>query len=221
MPVVFIEAPPGIRTDAKRKMVEKITSAIDEAYHIGNTLVFLHEYAPDNVAMGGRLQSENPKVLQALNRMAAEGQFDPQCDYNKPETKAMQAAQLHEDKFLRILWDEQSGIISIVWRPETSEMTDEEFKSELTLFAEQVEEMKAPRILVDVSNFSHKPDPDVGQWRLKNISTRYNAAGVQRFAFVFPKDAQIEPMANQPSEGEQFLTQAFDTHEQATAWLTA
>jgi hypothetical protein len=70
-------------------------------------------------------------------------------------------------------------------------------------------------------NFCHKPEPDVGQWRLKNISTRYNAAGVQRFAFVFPKDSQIEPMANQPSEGEQFLTQAFDTHEQATAWLTA
>ena len=66
MPVVFIEAPRGLRTDAKRKMVEKITSAIDEAYHIGDTLVFLREHAPDNVAMDGRLQSENPKILEAL-----------------------------------------------------------------------------------------------------------------------------------------------------------
>jgi hypothetical protein len=41
MPVVFIEAPPGIRAHAKKKMVEKVTSAIDEAYHIGGTLVFL------------------------------------------------------------------------------------------------------------------------------------------------------------------------------------
>ncbi len=31
MPVVFIEAPPGIRRDAKKTMVEKITTAIDEA----------------------------------------------------------------------------------------------------------------------------------------------------------------------------------------------
>ena len=38
MPVVFIDAPPGIRTDARRKTMEKITSAIDEAYHIGDTL---------------------------------------------------------------------------------------------------------------------------------------------------------------------------------------
>jgi hypothetical protein len=52
-------------------MVEKITSAIDEAYHIGDTLVFLREYAPDNVAMDGRLQSENPKILEALKQMGS------------------------------------------------------------------------------------------------------------------------------------------------------
>lgn len=70
MPVVFIEAPPGIRRDAKKKMVEKITSAVDETYHIGDTLVFLREHALENVAMDGRLQSENPKILEALKKIA-------------------------------------------------------------------------------------------------------------------------------------------------------
>ena len=69
MPIVFIEAPPGIRVDAKKKMVEKITTAIDEAYHIGDTLIFLREYSPENVAMDGRLQSENPKILEALKKI--------------------------------------------------------------------------------------------------------------------------------------------------------
>jgi len=69
MPVVFIEAPPGIRTDAKRAMVEKITAAIDEAYHIGDTLIFLREYPVENVAMDGRLQSDNPKILEALMKI--------------------------------------------------------------------------------------------------------------------------------------------------------
>ena len=71
MPVVFIEAPPGIRLEAKKKMVEKITTAIDEAYHIGDTLVFLQEYPPENVAMDGRLQSENPELLEALKKMSS------------------------------------------------------------------------------------------------------------------------------------------------------
>jgi phenylpyruvate tautomerase PptA (4-oxalocrotonate tautomerase family) len=72
MPVVFIEAPPGIRAEAKRKMVEKVTTAIDEAYQIGDTLVFLREFLPENVAMDGRLQSENPKILETLKKIGSE-----------------------------------------------------------------------------------------------------------------------------------------------------
>ena len=71
MPVVFIEAPPGIRAEAKKKMVELITTAIDDAYHIGDTLIFLREYPPENVAMDGKLQSENPKILEALKKISA------------------------------------------------------------------------------------------------------------------------------------------------------
>jgi len=70
MPVCFIEAPPGIRAEAKKRMLEKITSAIDEAYHIGDTLIFLREYPAENVAMDLRLQSENPKILEALKKIS-------------------------------------------------------------------------------------------------------------------------------------------------------
>ena len=71
MPICFIEAPPGIRTEAKKRMMEIITTAIDEAYHIGDTLIFLREYPVENVAMHGRLQSENPKILEALKKISA------------------------------------------------------------------------------------------------------------------------------------------------------
>ena len=62
MPVCRIEAPPGIGITVKKKMVEKITAAIDEAYHIGDTLVFLEECAPENVALNGRLLSEDLRI---------------------------------------------------------------------------------------------------------------------------------------------------------------
>ena len=71
MPVLFIEAPPGIVPEAKRKMMQKLTEAIDEAYHIGDTLIFLREYPAESVAMDGRLRSENPKILEALTRIRA------------------------------------------------------------------------------------------------------------------------------------------------------
>jgi phenylpyruvate tautomerase PptA (4-oxalocrotonate tautomerase family) len=69
MPVVFIEAPPGVRADAKKRMVEKITTALDEVYPIGETLIFLREYPLENVAVNGRLTAENPQVLDAVEKI--------------------------------------------------------------------------------------------------------------------------------------------------------
>ena len=71
MPVCRIEAPPGIGITAKKKMVEKITAAIDEAYHIGDTLVFLQECTPENVALDGRLLSEDPRIQEILKKISS------------------------------------------------------------------------------------------------------------------------------------------------------
>jgi|307.fasta_scaffold244009_2 phenylpyruvate tautomerase PptA (4-oxalocrotonate tautomerase family) len=65
MPICRIEAPPGISPEAKKRMMEKITAAIDEGYnHIGDTFVFLQEDKADNVMMNGRMQSDNPKFAE-------------------------------------------------------------------------------------------------------------------------------------------------------------
>jgi phenylpyruvate tautomerase PptA (4-oxalocrotonate tautomerase family) len=68
MPVVFMEVPPGIRTDAKKELVRKINSAIEEVYPIGETLIFFREYPLEDVAENGTLQSENPEVSEAVEK---------------------------------------------------------------------------------------------------------------------------------------------------------
>ena len=130
----------------------------------------------------------------------------------------MKPQQLHEDTFLKILWDDQSRVIGIDWKEGTSSMTDDDFKKELTLFADHVEAKKAHGILVDVAHFRHKPGPDMTEWRVKNISGRYYAAGVRRFAFLFPESVATPPMMKS-SSGEKFETQSFNRAEDAMAWL--
>ena len=68
--------------------------------------------------------------------------------------------------------------------------------------------------------FRHRPGPNMQQWRVKNISTRYYKAGVRRFAFLFPEGALIPPMMNQPAPGEGFATRAFDIGGEALHWLS-
>jgi len=55
----------------EEKMVAQVTAAIDEAYHIGDTLVFLQECAPENVAMNGRLSSEDPRIREILQKISS------------------------------------------------------------------------------------------------------------------------------------------------------
>src|SRR5262249_34880963 len=97
----------------------------------------------------------------------------------------MNSEQLHDGPYLRILWQEGARIIGIEWKETTATMTTEEFKADLALFATHVEWKKAPSILVDVRNFRHRVQPEMQQCRVQDISTRYNSAGVQRFAFLF------------------------------------
>jgi hypothetical protein len=54
-----------------KTLIQKITSAIDDAYHIGDTPIFLREYPAETVAMNGGLQSKNPKILEALGKVSA------------------------------------------------------------------------------------------------------------------------------------------------------
>ena len=77
MPVCRIEAPPGIGLNAKKKMFEKITSAIDEAYHIGDTLVFLQECSPENVALNGRPCRKIPESGRSYKRSVPEPRITP------------------------------------------------------------------------------------------------------------------------------------------------
>jgi hypothetical protein len=128
---------------------------------------------------------------------------------------------LHDSRFLKILWDAGTRIIGIEWKESTAAMTDEDFKAVLETFAGHVEAQRARGILVDVARFQHTMGPGVEEWRVKNISNRYSAAGIQRFAFLFPEGASIPPTMNQSAPGEGFATRAFHSAEEATLWLSS
>lgn len=58
MPQFFIEAPIGIRPEAKQTMMTEVTAAIDEAYQIPDVRIWLREYPAENVAQDGRVMAE-------------------------------------------------------------------------------------------------------------------------------------------------------------------
>jgi len=61
MPISYIDVPQGIRIDAKKKLVKEVYTALDEAYRIPDTRIFLREWALESVSQDGRLDSEPAK----------------------------------------------------------------------------------------------------------------------------------------------------------------
>lgn len=63
--------------DAKRKVAEKLQAAFAEAYDgIANTaelLVFMNEYPLENAFWGGRLQSDNPQIVEGMKQLNGVG----------------------------------------------------------------------------------------------------------------------------------------------------
>jgi phenylpyruvate tautomerase PptA (4-oxalocrotonate tautomerase family) len=72
-PVCFLEVPPDIRMEVKRALVKRISTAVTDAYHLPDVLIFMREYPLDLVSQDGGLQSENPMILAAMKQAAASG----------------------------------------------------------------------------------------------------------------------------------------------------
>src|SRR5262249_22428306 len=66
MPIAYIDVPPGIRIDAKRKLVKEVFVALDEAYRVPDTRIFLREWPLENVSQDGRLDSAPAKPVAFL-----------------------------------------------------------------------------------------------------------------------------------------------------------
>jgi hypothetical protein len=63
MPQILIEAPTGVRPDAKQKMMSEISAAVDEAFQIPDVRVWLREYPAENVAQDGHIGAEPIRPL--------------------------------------------------------------------------------------------------------------------------------------------------------------
>jgi hypothetical protein len=95
MPQFFVEAPEGIRDDAKHKMMNELTAAIDDAYHIPDVRVWLREYPAANVAQDGRIGAEAIR---------------PVCFLEAPQLSSLDAKRKMAEKILTAIGQAYDGI---------------------------------------------------------------------------------------------------------------
>lgn len=123
-----------------------------------------------------------------------------------------------------ILHHPDQQTLELKWFESTQQMTDDDFKTSLDLYASAAERVKPIAcMLIDSRDFGHAfGDPGVMRWRDEEIIPRYNAAGVKKFAFLMPDGTPgtVESGGAPSVEGPAaFLTAWFATRERAEEWL--
>jgi len=66
MPVCLIDAAAGIQLDAKQKLVERVSAALDQAYHLDDCRVFIREHQRESVGQDRRVPAEAIKPVCSL-----------------------------------------------------------------------------------------------------------------------------------------------------------
>lgn len=101
----------------------------------------------------------------------------------------MTKTELSRDEYGLIKHHPEEGILELEWLEASANMSDDDFMRSMQRYAELAREHSTPYLLVDVTKFRHSIGDSVGVWREEHIIPAYNAAGVEKFAFLLPPGA--------------------------------
>jgi hypothetical protein len=108
------------------------------------------------------------------------------------------------------------SLVELTWLPGTQDMTDQDFKQSLCVFAEGALQHGAKRLIIDMRQFKGRPTADVGAWRDDVIVPKYEKAGVKKIAWIWPGVS-----ADEMGEGAAYQQRYFATRDEATNWCVA
>ena len=108
---------------------------------------------------------------------------------------------------------------AITWNDTTESLDAAGFQAFLLRFVDAIEQHGSTCALVDVRQFKMNRDFMDQAWRDQHIIPRYNAAGLNKFAFVVPGGAPVLGNPPAPEGPAQFPTAYFGSTDDAEVWL--
>jgi len=107
-------------------------------------------------------------------------------------------------------------LVELTWLPGTQQMTDQDFREALSVFADAALQHRASRLVIDIREFKARPSAEVGAWRDKVILPKYEKAGVKKIAWIWPGMS-----AEEAGTGAGYQQRYFETRDQAIDWCVA
>jgi len=107
------------------------------------------------------------------------------------------------------------GLFELIWLPGTRELTDQDFRGALSVFAAGALEHHTPNLIVDMRQFMSRPSAQVLAWRDEVIVPKYTQAGVKKIAWIWPG------MKSEMGSGATAKERYFESRDEAVGWILA
>ena len=107
-------------------------------------------------------------------------------------------------------------LVELTWLPGTQQMTDQDFKEAVYVFAEGALQHRANRLIIDMRQFMGRPSAEVGAWRDEVIVPKYEKAGVKKLAWIWPGVS-----ADETETSAAYQQRYFEGRDEAINWCVA
>lgn len=124
---------------------------------------------------------------------------------------------LDDSSLYSISYHKPQRLVRLVWLAGTAQMTDQDFKASLEAFAESILRHRAPRLIIDMREFKHRPTDETLAWRDDVIVPKYNQAGVKKIAWIWP-GVTGDTTTSENDKAENYYCA---TEGEALAWVVA
>lgn len=128
--------------------------------------------------------------------------------------------------FDNIFWDistsEEKSLIKLVWKTQSEEMSQEQFKEMSMVLLHKIKEYKPMRIFADSRNFLFIITPDLQTWFLEEIIRPSVAISIRKHSELISQDlfsqVSIEQLHREDMQLD-YTTRYFDDENKAWEWI--
>lgn len=131
---------------------------------------------------------------------------------------------LHDSKFQTVIFDQQRSIVGNFWKLETKEITEDEFRNEISKFEEIIAKNKPKGLVGVVVGLQYPVHVETQEWIAQNLFNTLKKVGVKKYAIVVSPDILTQlsvELTIEEDTTQAFETKYFDTEEDAKNWATS
>jgi len=137
-------------------------------------------------------------------------------------TNAPVAKEVASTPWSKILYFDESKTLLLKWLPASKDMSDEQVKETVQLFADAGKDLRPPYMMVDITQFGRGFTDEINRWRDAKIIPLYNSSGIRKMAFLVPDESPYSfekgsKPANEPLAT--FPTGWFSNRDNLDKWL--